>query len=1278
MKDNDSGGTGSGTKVPFAITIVDKAGNQVVTDNTTDNSSVTFDKTTPVLSTVSFRTNNCNPHAAKVDDNATLSVTASEPLLDSSIVVSIHNDNKTAVLSGTTGALNSHQQLSASHIFQSSDNTDSDNQTQIGFSIQYSDPAGNQASLDNSTTDNSSVTFDRKAPTLTVISIDSENASGYDNFSGPGVDINVSFTASEKLREYNKENCNSTCCRSLYVLRTYCDNSSVSCTDNGSTNTSSDLLSWTNTYQHNTSNKTQPAGDNYSFQIHYTDWAGNSGIIQTSTTDNSTLFYDDVKPELTGVSIASDNWNTGQSVAKSGDNVTLTYTVPSEALRVQPPVTKLVQPSSGGFHTPIPTTSDNNTFQAVHRLSNNDSEGKIAFRIVTTDLAGNQVTKKTTTNSSYVVFDRSPPVMKLGLTGTDKSLFTDNFSLLFQDLTGLLKTSASGYAGYDNFSHSNYNAVADCSNEIYLTDNRSNYSNCYALSSVSFKDNRTVSISNVPSNKSSAGIVNNDAYRQSFLITPSYLADSGCPVRDDGSCKVTLHPGALFKVKLVSSVSDIAGNILSPMEVGGDTTSGFKTLEAPFVSDSSPDNTTTGVSRYATPSFVLDLPGTEFSSNMNAINSAYSSGGVTLNHECMTPSGASGTTGTIQVSPVPPGGYHLSYHGGSKPDNVTLRPVSAFQHGREYTVNVTSQVCRPKEKIGLPNNYSYGFSTIDNISASLVAHYPFDGNLLDHSQIGGGYQDGAGVGSLDNASGRYGKTAGALGLDGSSASISIDNHNVLNFTDNFTLSLWVHPVSFSNTLNTLLSKSSTNLGYKLFLNDNGTLRAWWYDSSERTLDSSCSISTNRWSHLVFSHRSGAQKIYVDAQSCASSALNGLLQTGSDALLLGKDHVTPNFYNGRMDELRIYKQALTQAEVLDLFIDTSRGLEGYYPMGNRGGEDYSGKGNHGSVSGAVSSAGYMGISNNAYLFDGSDDVVTVPYNASLNGARFSVIGWIKPTEADQMAGLVSSESAGKGYGIYKWRYRDNSTSSILHKFEFWARPTTNTTNTSLNYQTRTSSDTTAIRDTKQILSGSSDLDIESSSDKWFFISHAYDGSTKETLLRKYTDSTNSLSWVQRTKVDSNLVPNDSGDLWFGKGLGDGTGFFYKGQLDNMRIYSRALIREEVEAIYNIIDTEPPVPGGNGSVSVSSSSGNISLGWSKAMDDRSDNSTLQYAVFSHAETNRIGTVETALRNGTQQLDWTSDQDNASISGLNNSTLYFFSVIVRDEGLNSKAYRIVSITP
>ena len=475
-----------------------------------------------------------------------------------------------------------------------------------------------------------------------------------------------------------------------------------------------------------------------------------------------------------------------------------------------------------------------------------------------------------------------------------------------------------------------------------------------------------------------------------------------------------------------------------------------------------------------------------------------------------------------------------------------------------------------------------------------------------------------------------------------------------------------------------LSKSSTNLGYKLFLTDNGTFRAWWYDSAERTLDSNCSISRNRWSHLVFIHLSGAQEIYVDAQSCASSAFSGSLQTGTDSMLVGKDHVTANFYNGSMDDLRIYKQALNQAEVLDLFIDTSRGLEGYYPMGSRGGEDYSGKGKHGSVSGAVSSTGYMGISNNAYNFDGIDDVVTVPYNAGLNGALFSVIGWIKPTQADQMAGLVSSESTGKGYGIYKWKYRDNSTSSIAHKFEFWNRPTANTTNTSLNYLTRSSYDTSAIYDTKQILSGSSDLDIESSSGKWFFMSHAYDGSTRETHLRKYTDSTNSLAWVQRTKTDSLFVPNDSGDLWFGKGLGDGTEYFYKGQLDNMRIYSRALIKEEVEAIYNVIDTEPPVPGDNGSVSVSSSSGNISLRWSKAIDDRSDNSSLQYVVFSHEQINRIGTVETALRNGTLQLDWTRDRDNATISGLNNSTLYFFSVIVRDEGLNSKAYRTVSIMP
>ena len=83
------------------------------------------------------------------------------------------------------------------------------------------------------------------------------------------------------------------------------------------------------------------------------------------------------------------------------------------------------------------------------------------------------------------------------------------------------------------------------------------------------------------------------------------------------------------------------------------------------------------------------------------------------------------------------------------------------------------------------------------------------------------------------------------------------------------------------------------------------------------------------------------------------------------------------------------------------------------------------------------------------------------------------------------------------------------------------------------------------------------------------------------------------------------------------------------MDEVRVYTRALSEDEIDTIYNIEDTEPPVPGGMQ---------NNDLKWNFAKDDHSEPSELKYLVVKHTD-DRITTPETALRNGIILMDWTN---------------------------------------
>ena len=101
------------------------------------------------------------------------------------------------------------------------------------------------------------------------------------------------------------------------------------------------------------------------------------------------------------------------------------------------------------------------------------------------------------------------------------------------------------------------------------------------------------------------------------------------------------------------------------------------------------------------------------------------------------------------------------------------------------------------------------------------------------------------------------------------------------------------------------------------------------------------------------------------------------------------------------------------------------------------------------------------------------------------------------------------------------------------------------------------------------------------------------------------------------------------------------------------------------IYNVSDTEPPVPGGNGNI-------NAGISWAQATDDFTATNKLEYMVVSHTH-NRITNAESAVRNGSSQggsilMNWSRN-----VTTLNGATGNFITVLVRDEAGNIASYNV-----
>jgi hypothetical protein len=112
-------------------------------------------------------------------------------------------------------------------------------------------------------------------------------------------------------------------------------------------------------------------------------------------------------------------------------------------------------------------------------------------------------------------------------------------------------------------------------------------------------------------------------------------------------------------------------------------------------------------------------------------------------------------------------------------------------------------------------------------------------------------------------------------------------------------------------------------------------------------------------------------------------------------------------------------------------------------------------------------------------------------------------------------------------------------------------------------------------------------------------------------------------------------------------------------------------------YAIYDNTPPTPGDSGVVSSSNvQTTGMTLTWTRATDDYTPQSSLQYCVYQ-SESNDIDTVLNAMANGTVLLDWTTDVANYTPLSLTLGATYHFNVLVKDARGNVAAYSMMSET-
>jgi MSHA biogenesis protein MshQ len=178
----------------------------------------------------------------------------------------------------------------------------------------------------------------------------------------------------------------------------------------------------------------------------------------------------------------------------------------------------------------------------------------------------------------------------------------------------------------------------------------------------------------------------------------------------------------------------------------------------------------------------------------------------------------------------------------------------------------------------------------------------------------------------DNTTPALGSTIGTCNygvFDGSNDYVEIPDNNLLDYSNNFSVGAWIKIDSIPTSgLKTILSKDEN---YEFHVNSSGQINWWWRTSilnQVREFNSTGTITPGAWHHVVISFTTANQKIFIDGNEAGSANFVENARTNSDPIQLASDQNTSGrYFNGDIDEVNIFDQALTSLQAKELMDST---------------------------------------------------------------------------------------------------------------------------------------------------------------------------------------------------------------------------------------------------------------------------------------------------------------------------------------------------------------------
>lgn len=179
----------------------------------------------------------------------------------------------------------------------------------------------------------------------------------------------------------------------------------------------------------------------------------------------------------------------------------------------------------------------------------------------------------------------------------------------------------------------------------------------------------------------------------------------------------------------------------------------------------------------------------------------------------------------------------------------------------------------------------------------------------------------SGSGNAGTISGASWSTAGrfgnALQFDGVNDWVTVADAASLDLTTGLTIEAYVFPTVTPTGWRTLVAKEGTGtVPYFLHANtdSNQPVTGLTIGGNEWMLFGTAALPVNTWTHVAATYDGTTQRLFVNGTQVASRAQTGAAAVTTGPLRIGGNGVYGEFFQGRIDEVRIYNRALSAAEI----------------------------------------------------------------------------------------------------------------------------------------------------------------------------------------------------------------------------------------------------------------------------------------------------------------------------------------------------------------------------